>query len=214
MEAASRSADTQFSVPEATKEAIRAVVFSKTWTSNYLMLGFFHDTLEQHGFQPPKERDMFRAIGANLEPLELTKVRFKEKDLFSILDNPIYSDMLAAAPRKNQVQSISGFKTGGDQLGATEKAWHVPYVGPTAGLLRKAMDQMNAKRGDADYANFVPIIQSSGMGKSRAVDEVAREVFTLPFNLRSPKDNTGGFDLNSRMLGKTSDLIYCRAPKG
>ncbi|KAG9075833.1 hypothetical protein FRC06_009862, partial [Ceratobasidium sp. 370] len=99
--------------------------------------------------------------------------------------------MLATTSRRNRVQQVSGFKTGGDQLGATEKAWHVPFVGPTAGLLRKAIDQMNTERGLDDYANFMPIIQSSGMGKSRAVDEVARQVFTLPFNLRPPNDNTG-----------------------
>ena len=50
---------------------------------------------------------------------------------------------------------------------------------------------MNTKRHDADYANFLPIVQSSGMGKSRTVDELARRVFTLPFNLRPPADKTG-----------------------
>jgi hypothetical protein len=33
------------------------------------------------------------------------------------------------------------------------------------------------------------IIQSSGSGKSRLVDEVARHIFTIPFNLR-PKSET------------------------
>jgi hypothetical protein len=33
------------------------------------------------------------------------------------------------------------------------------------------------------------IIQSSGSGKSRLVDEAARHIFTIPFNLR-PKSET------------------------
>ena len=35
-----------------------------------------------------------------------------------------------------------------------------------------------------DYANFVPIIQSSGTGKSRTIHEMSKLVFTIPFNLR------------------------------
>ncbi|KAG8710691.1 hypothetical protein FRC08_016827 [Ceratobasidium sp. 394] len=191
METASRSGNTRSLIPEATKQAIREAVLSKKWTSNGAMLGSFHKALEQHGFQPPELADLFETFGDSLEQLEMTKVRVEGKDLFSILENPIYSSMLTAASAENPVEQVSGFKTGGDQLEATEKAWRVPYVGSTARLLRKAMDQMNTERGLDDYANFLPIIQSSGMGKSRAVDEVARQVFTLPFNLRPSEDDTG-----------------------
>lgn len=45
--------------------------------------------------------------------------------------------------------------------------------------------------GPSDFNNTVMIVQSSGTGKSRMVDEAARLVFTLPFNLRSDKDFTG-----------------------
>ncbi|OBZ69254.1 hypothetical protein A0H81_10848 [Grifola frondosa] len=38
---------------------------------------------------------------------------------------------------------------------------------------------------DSIFASFVPIIQSSGTGKPRAVDQMANVVFALPFNLRS-----------------------------
>jgi hypothetical protein len=43
---------------------------------------------------------------------------------------------------------------------------------------------MNNSRGDQFYANYLPIVQSSGTGKSRMVDELAGEVFTIPLNLR------------------------------
>lgn len=34
------------------------------------------------------------------------------------------------------------------------------------------------------YTNSVPIIQSSGSGKSRTVDELAKIVFVIPLNIR------------------------------
>ena len=47
---------------------------------------------------------------------------------------------------------------------------------------------MNNDRGKKLYANFVPIIQSSGMGKTRLVDETAKLIFTILFCLRSESD--------------------------
>jgi hypothetical protein len=41
------------------------------------------------------------------------------------------------------------------------------------------------------YGNQVPIIQSSGYGKSRMVHEQAKLVFTIPFNLRPAPDDQG-----------------------
>ncbi|KAF8523321.1 hypothetical protein BU17DRAFT_43963 [Hysterangium stoloniferum] len=41
------------------------------------------------------------------------------------------------------------------------------------------------------YSNFVPIVQSSGTGKSWMVDQFVTIVFTLPFDLRSDSDTSG-----------------------
>ena len=40
------------------------------------------------------------------------------------------------------------------------------------------------------YANMMTILQSSGTGKSRMVDQLAFQVFTFPFNLRDPAETT------------------------
>ncbi|KAF8551255.1 hypothetical protein OG21DRAFT_301501 [Imleria badia] len=45
------------------------------------------------------------------------------------------------------------------------------------------LKNINAMDRSAEYANSVPLIQSSGTGKSRMVDEQAKLVFTIPFNL-------------------------------
>jgi hypothetical protein len=44
------------------------------------------------------------------------------------------------------------------------------------------------------YAHFAAIVQSSGMGKSRTVDELAKGRFVIPLNLRGAK-STGGWPL-------------------
>lgn len=43
------------------------------------------------------------------------------------------------------------------------------------------------------YTNYVPIVQSSGTGKSRMVHEAARLVFTIPFNLRADSETKRQF---------------------
>ena len=67
---------------------------------------------------------------------------------------------------------------------ATERAWEVDFVGDTHLLLLKTINDMNAKRDVRADANSVTIFQSSGTGKSRTVDQLAKLVFTIPFNLR------------------------------
>ena len=62
------------------------------------------------------------------------------------------------------------------------------FRGGGATLFKSGLDEMNKSRGDLLYANFVPIVQSSGMGKSRLVDETAKLIFTIPFCFRTESD--------------------------
>lgn len=73
------------------------------------------------------------------------------------------------------------------------EAWKAPYVSDYPNFLLDVLVKMKCKEKDGayDYNNSVSIIQSSGTGKSRMVDEAARLVFALPFNLRAKCDNTG-----------------------
>ncbi|KAG8726972.1 hypothetical protein FRC10_006588, partial [Ceratobasidium sp. 414] len=197
MDANSSSADTvsRPPIPEATKEAIRTAVFSKAPADRLLLLGLFLKSLKASGYEPPEFLTIMSGLGEGFGPLGLDEVLSGSRDLFEVLNHKIFDGMFAAPPKKQtpkkQIQTEAPFSVGGDQLLATEKAWTVPYAGPAPSLLRKAMDQMNTQRHLSDYANFLPIIQSSGMGKSRTVDELARQVFTLPFNFRPTSDKTG-----------------------
>ncbi|PCH38944.1 hypothetical protein WOLCODRAFT_141017 [Wolfiporia cocos MD-104 SS10] len=71
------------------------------------------------------------------------------------------------------------------------KAWRDKYWGDLHTMLLKDIRKMNNDRKskphgeDIDiYANCLPIIQSSGTGKSRMVEELANLIFTIPFCIR------------------------------
>ena len=69
--------------------------------------------------------------------------------------------------------------------------WACHYVGKCDKILLDSMT--NALKTDkGGYSAIGAIIQSSGYGKSRMVDQVARQVFTLPFNLRDPAEDSPG----------------------
>ena len=69
--------------------------------------------------------------------------------------------------------------------------WACHYVGKCDKILLDSMT--NALKTDkGGYSTIGAIIQSSGYGKSRMVDQVARQVFTLPFNLRDPAEDSDG----------------------
>jgi hypothetical protein len=69
--------------------------------------------------------------------------------------------------------------------------WACHYVGNCDRILLGSMT--NALKTDkGGYSTIGAIIQSSGYGKSRMVDQVARQVFTLPFNLRDPAEDSAG----------------------
>lgn len=54
------------------------------------------------------------------------------------------------------------------------------------------LNNINAMGRDGSLANCVALIQSSGTGKSRMVHELAKLVFTIPFNLRDPDEHDRG----------------------
>ncbi|KAI9464318.1 hypothetical protein HD554DRAFT_2315894 [Boletus coccyginus] len=85
-----------------------------------------------------------------------------------------------------------------EEVSATERAWNVDYVGDVATVLLNRIKGSlpDPKRKDTPsstsglYARYMAIIQSSGMGKSRAVDEIAKGELVIPMILR-PDDSTG-----------------------
>jgi hypothetical protein len=70
-------------------------------------------------------------------------------------------------------------------------SWLAPFVGKDALVaLLKHVDKERNKEGA--YTPFCSIVQSSGMGKSRLLDELSKEYFLIPINLREP-GSTGAY---------------------
>ena len=82
---------------------------------------------------------------------------------------------------------LSGIEAETHLSEAVEEAWSRAYSGTAHELLLENINEIGYAN---PYSNTVAIIQSSGTGKSRTVHEMANLVFTLPFNIRSPKEST------------------------
>jgi hypothetical protein len=69
---------------------------------------------------------------------------------------------------------------------ATVDSWDAKFVGNIPmilhGILRHHMTTMDPQ----PYARVVSHVQSSGTGKSRAHDELAKSIFYIPLNLAPP----------------------------
>ncbi|KAI0806797.1 hypothetical protein C8Q74DRAFT_1341823 [Fomes fomentarius] len=79
-----------------------------------------------------------------------------------------------------------------------ENTWNVPFICNSHDFLAANLQKMYAASlagGHANgrtHLNCTSIIQSSGSGKSRLVDEVAKHIFTIPFNIREEDDMNDG----------------------
>lgn len=78
-------------------------------------------------------------------------------------------------------QIRSTFELPVDAIIATVKSWFVPYRGNISEVVYEYMQSHN----DPDlYARMLAIVQSSGMGKSRMIDQLSKSHFVIPLNLR------------------------------
>lgn len=73
---------------------------------------------------------------------------------------------------------------------ALEMAWKTPYQGDNHRQLYEMICAMKDEGDTKAYSNTASIIQSSGCGKSRMVDEQADLVFTIAVNLRGANKST------------------------
>lgn len=67
---------------------------------------------------------------------------------------------------------------------AVRDAWTSPYVGNAHTMLLENVCRLNENRRPSPYRTSVLVLQSSGTGKSRTVDELAKDIFVIPLNIR------------------------------
>ena len=70
--------------------------------------------------------------------------------------------------------------------------WKRPFWGNSVNVLKELLlDEERVFQKDNFYAKSMTIIQSSGTGKSRLLDELSKEFLTISFTLRHPHKDTG-----------------------
>lgn len=69
------------------------------------------------------------------------------------------------------------------EISAVEQSWEREFSGDAAQALWKHVVE-HYDRQHRVYAHYTAIVQSSGMGKSRTVDELGKTHFVMPINLR------------------------------
>ncbi|KAM6501351.1 hypothetical protein JOM56_004365 [Amanita muscaria] len=67
---------------------------------------------------------------------------------------------------------------------AVIRAFNLPYYGGSHTLLLRVIDELHALPIERKHTNIVPIVQSSGTGKSKTVDEVAKMRILFPLCIR------------------------------
>src|ERR1700756_468719 len=64
-------------------------------------------------------------------------------------------------------------------------SWNDPYVGKAHKALYATITKACSDPAGKIYARCLAVVQSSGMGKSRMIDELSKEHFVIPINLRT-----------------------------
>jgi hypothetical protein len=88
-----------------------------------------------------------------------------------------------------QVATKSTLPTHWRSTAAVERSWNREFTGDAASALWKYITA-HFGQDKSVYAHYAAIVQSSGMGKSRMVDQLAKCRFIIPINLRGP-NSTG-----------------------
>jgi hypothetical protein len=74
------------------------------------------------------------------------------------------------------------------------ESWDIAYVGNAHDMLYQHIAHYS-KQADY-YARFTSIVQSSGMGKSRTIDEFSKKRLVVPLNLRNNLNGNFCIDFN------------------
>jgi hypothetical protein len=69
---------------------------------------------------------------------------------------------------------------------AVERSWNREFFGDAAQALWGHIKAHCGRTDGKICAHYAAIVQSSGMGKSRTVDEMSKEHFVIPINLLAP----------------------------
>ncbi|KZV96307.1 hypothetical protein EXIGLDRAFT_431445 [Exidia glandulosa HHB12029] len=136
---------------------------------------FFKSTKFDHLVK--NDADLFQFIGIAAAAKKADNYKLSEEH-FKTLLRYLCGERIVAEPSPASVQPLESSRV--------FAAWKTPFRGDMEYVLLQSIrkEYQNSEDSRAEYGNTVTILQSSGTGKSRMVDEMRHLVFTLPFNLR------------------------------
>jgi hypothetical protein len=101
---------------------------------------------------------------------------------------------------------------------ATLQSWSIKYVGNASDFLYEHL--ASNPKDENKYARYTSIVQSSGMGKSRTIDELSKKHLVVPLNLRVESNGKflgmsqlSRFDLNARISSGGRGCSRLASPK-
>ncbi|KAI0248394.1 hypothetical protein BJV78DRAFT_1354923 [Lactifluus subvellereus] len=134
--------------------------------------------------------------------IDLLRDMARKKSWQDLLENEVFLRQLEVDTEKSRRAFISD-----PSVDATVRAWSSPFQGNAADvLLMTISDYLDKQR--VVYARHTSIVNSSGTGKSRTVDQVARKIITVPMCLR--EDGSQARDPNDQaaVAQRLHGLVY------
>ncbi|KAI9449302.1 hypothetical protein BJY52DRAFT_1227846 [Lactarius psammicola] len=114
---------------------------------------------------------------------------FKKDDVHALITHGIF---WADSPSRTGFTNESPvWNTSAEsQYQAIEDSWTADFVDPSPleGLREHIVEQLTKPSQPPVYGRYFSILQSSGMGKSRLLDEFSKSYFLIPLNLRASTD--------------------------
>ncbi|KAF8637023.1 hypothetical protein AX17_003092 [Amanita inopinata Kibby_2008] len=95
-----------------------------------------------------------------------------------------------------------------EQKIATIDSWEYDYIGTAHQCLYQVMTSYCRDNSKRTYGRFLSVVQSSGTGKSRMIDELSKEHIVIPINLRGPRSTgfpPGDMNVSEYILGPSSE---------
>jgi hypothetical protein len=101
-------------------------------------------------------------------------------DFRDSLPTGVAFDQYISSPEDDEIIRLGSVKD-------VHEAWERPYSGKTVDAFINTINAIERTfQIKKDYAKFIPIVQSSGVGKSRLIDQFSKRVPGISFTLRTP----------------------------
>ncbi|KAF8711920.1 hypothetical protein RHS03_01351, partial [Rhizoctonia solani] len=131
-------------------------------------------------------------LAGHIELFTALESAYLSKSFADLVHHRMTPSVIALVTTAEEAEDHTDMEPGGPRAqsssnGSLQTAFEEPYLGVAHTRFIAALEHYSSY-GDnkKPYMKSISVIQSSGMGKSRMVEEAAKTVFTIPANIREP----------------------------